>query len=131
MDKSQCLNIFNQKLREFVNDLIAVFPNDTDLYSFKTSLNMIGLVNERQMLDLFIRFVHKSYKTQILNRDESFFLTHTYNDEISHAGDNNMTNQLIAKIKSYWADMSPENKGIVWTYFEVLIRLAEKYVSLK
>lgn len=131
MDKSQCFNIFNQKLREFVNDLIAVFPNDTDLYSFKTSLNMIGLVNERQMIDLFIRFVHKSYKTQILNRDESFFLTHTYNDEISHAGDNNITSQLIAKIKSYWVDMSPENKDIVWTYFGVLIRLAEKYVSFK
>lgn len=131
MDKSQCLNIFNQKLREFVNDLIAVFPTDTDLYSFKTSLNMIGLVNERQMIDLFIRFVHKSYKTQILNRDESFFLTHTYNDEISHAGDNNITSQLIAKIKSYWVDMSPANKDIVWTYFGVLIRLAEKYVSFK
>ena len=131
MDKSQCLNIFNQKLREFVNDLIVVFPSDTDLYSFKTSLNMIGLVNERQMIDLFVRFVHKTYRTQILNRDESFFLTHTYSDEISHTEDNNVTTQLIAKIKTYWADMSHGNKDIVWKYFEVLIRLTEKYISLK
>ena len=131
MDKKQCLNIFNQKLKELVNDLIVVFPNDTDLYSFKTSLNMIGLVNERQMIDLFVRFVHNTYKAQILSRDESFFLTHTYSEEISHAGDDNVTNQLIAKIKSYWAEMSAENKNVVWKYFEVLIRLAEKYVALK
>ena len=131
MDKTQCLNLFNQKLKEFVNDLIAVFPNDTDLYSFKTSLGMIGLVKERQMIDLFVRFVHNSYKTQILQRDESFFLTHSYAEEISQAGDQSMTNQLITKIKSYWSEMSADNKEIVWKYFDVLIRLAEKYVSLK
>lgn len=131
MDKTQCLNLFNQKLKEFVNDLIAVFPSDTDLYSFKTSLGMIGLVNERQMMDLFVRFVHNSYKTRILSRDESFFLTHAYTEEISHTGDHSMTNQLIAKIKSYWSEMSVDNKEVVWKYFEVLIRLAEKYVSLK
>lgn len=129
MDKKKCLELFNIKLREFVNDLIVVFPNDSDLYSFKTSLNMIGLVNERQMIDLFVRFVHSAYRSQILSRDETFFLAHNYADELNSMSDQNVTEQLIQKIKSYWSDMSADNREIVWKYFEVLIKLTDKYTS--
>ena len=128
MDKAKCLELFNMKLKEFVNDLIVVFPQDSDLYSFKTSLNVIGLVNDKQMIELFIQFVHNVYRSRIMNRDESFFLTHTYTEEVTHMADQNVTQQLIDKIKSYWSEMSEQNKNTVWQYFEVLIKLTDRYI---
>jgi hypothetical protein len=134
MRKEECVNLFNVKLKEFINDLITVYPQDEDLYKFKTSVNMLLLVNEKQVIKIFKDFVYPKYKDHILNRDEKFFLTHDYTDDVSAVGATEQspefTDQLIVKIKSYWETMKDENKNIIWNYFTLLIKLVEKYISM-
>jgi hypothetical protein len=131
MKKEDCIKLFNTKLKEFLNDLISVYPSDDDLYKFKTSLNMLNIVNEKQGLKYFKEMVYDKYSQRILDRDENFFLTHTYSEEISQTENMEMevTSQLIDKVKTYWATMNDENKVVVWNYFILLIKLCEKYVE--
>ena len=127
MRKEECLNMFNTKLREFVNDLSRVYPDDPDLIKFKTSINMMLLVSDKDIIKMFKEFVHDKYNDRILIKDEDFFMKHDYNDVVDQNVD--LTDQLIEKIKSYWTGMSCENKGTVWTYFTILIKLCGKYYS--
>ncbi len=132
MRKDECVNLFNVKLKEFINDLITVYPQDDDLYKFKTSISMLLLVNEKQAIKIFKDFVYPKYKDHILNRDEKFFLTHDYTEDVNGVSEQapEFTDQLIVKIKSYWETMTDDNKNIIWNYFTLLIKLVEKYNSM-
>jgi hypothetical protein len=134
MRKEECVNLFNVKLKEFINDLITVYPQDNDLYTFKTSISMLLLVNDKQVIKIFKDFVYPKYKDHILNRDDTFFLDHDYTDDMSAVGvaeqSPEITDQLIVKIKSYWTTMDDDNKNVIWNYFTLLIKLVGKYISM-
>jgi len=128
MRKEECVNVFNTKLREFINDLIRVYPADEDLKKFKTTINMLLVISDKQIIKLYNDYVYTKYKTQILSKDEEFFMKHDYKDEINSSDlSYEFTDQLIDKIKSYWCSMTDDNKKIVWTYFTLLTKLCEKY----
>ena len=128
MRKEECVNIFNTKLREFISDLIRVYPEDEDLKKFKTSINMLLVMSDSQIIKLYNEYVFSKYQTQILNKDEEFFMNHDYKDEVNNIEESyEFTEKLINKIKSYWSTMTEDNKKIVWTYFTLLTKLCEKY----
>ena len=128
MDKNNIISVFNTQISSFINDLILVYPNDNDLYTFKTSMKMLLLVDEKKVINMFKEFVYSKYKVQIEKRDSDFFLQNNYDDIVAQTKTDTpeITAQLINKIKSYWISMSNENKEVVWKYFTVLIRLCEK-----
>lgn len=128
MRKDEIAGIFNGKIREFLNDLIIVYPNDDDLKKFKASINVILVVSDTQLLSLYKDMVYDKYKNNILNKDEDFFLKHDYHDvKEKSIHSQEFTDQLIEKIKSHWSTMTVENKRVVWTYFILLTKLCEKY----
>ena len=132
MDKNNLISMFNTQITSFINDLILVYPDDKDLYTFKTSLKMLLLYDDKKVINMFKEFVYSKYKVQIENKDSEFFLQNDYEDIIAqtNADTPEITAQLINKIKSYWVSMSNENKEIVWKYFTVLIKICEKLESI-
>ena len=132
MDKNNLISMFNTQITSFINDLILVYPDDKDLYTFKTSLKMLLLYDDKKVINMFKEFVYSKYKVQIENKDSEFFLQNDYEDIITrtNADTPEITAQLINKIKSYWMSMSNENKDIVWKYFTVLIKVCEKLESI-
>jgi hypothetical protein len=73
--------------------------------------------------------VYSRYRTQILNKEEEFFINHDYVEERGEHSEE-FTERLISKIKSYWKTMTAENREIVWSYFTLLTKLCEKYDTL-
>lgn len=132
MDKNNIVSVFNTQITSFINDLISVYPNDNDLYTFKTSIKMLLLYDENKVINMFKEFVYSKYKLQIENRDSDFFLQNDYKDILAQTKTDTpeITVQLINKIKSYWVSMSNDNKEVVWKYFTVLIKLCEKFESI-
>lgn len=129
MNKEECINLFNTKLKEFINDLNRAYPNDDDLLKFKASMNVLLLVNQRQLMKMYTDMVYVKYKTPILNKEESFFMNHSYEEERGQHSEE-FTERLIVKIKSYWSTMTDDNKEIVWSYFVLLTKLCDKYVNM-
>lgn len=132
MRKEACVNLFNTKLREFIGDLARVYPEDNDLIKFKTTINMLLLVNDKNIIKIFNEFVYEKYQSKILNKDEDFFMKHDYTEELNSTADAapEFTESLINKIKSYWENMTHENKEVVWTYFILLVKLCGKYNTI-
>ena len=131
-DKSEIVKTFNEKLVEFVKDLILLY-NDNDLYNFKNSINMVNMIDERKPIKIFRDVIVNKYKKQLFTKDEQFFLEHHYDDEMAcreKKEEVDMSTNLVVKIKSYWKHLTNENKEIIWKYFKILVILCEKYFEL-
>jgi hypothetical protein len=127
-DSKELLSCFNKKISEFGRDLASLYPSDTDILSFKTTLACMMLVDERKSERLFHSYVVVPYGDRLLRRDESFFLHSKEIDEVvdSHTEFPEMTQALLNKLRQYWSQMSEEDKTAVWNYFKVLSMLSRK-----
>lgn len=122
--------LFNNKLNEFLKELISTFPEDPDFKLFQTSVRVIKLANEKKPLELFNSGLTPDYKENIRSRNEKFFLDNDYSDVLSNPNltntDDDVNNKLINKLKGYWSKLDEDNKNIVWQYFSILLKICDK-----
>lgn len=123
-------DMFNDTLSNFIKDLINVFPDDNDFKLFKTSSNMVKLASVKKPLELFNLGLTPEFKQNIRDKNEDFFLNNDYSDVLNNEElkkvDNDINNELISKLKDYWKELSNDNKGTVWKYFTILLKLCDK-----
>lgn len=119
------LDKFNDTFKEFLDDLIRIFPDDSDFRLYEIILNTALNNDKLLVINVFNKYVTEAYGEKILQKDDEFFMTHTYD----HLLNKNNAEYMIEKIKSYWTQMDDETKDIVWKYFRVLILLDKKYRS--
>ena len=125
-DSSKWISCFNTKFEEFMKDLIATFPEDKDFVMFKQSYNLLKIVDEKKPIQMF-RVYGPKYQERIVNQDENFFLEHDFKEEINQAGNmNNLSTDLLIKLKGYWKTLNKENKEIIWKYLSLLYKINEK-----
>lgn len=123
-DKHKYNEMFNNKMSEFIKDLIEVFPNDKDFKLAKNSFNLCKLTDEKAPAKLYHDMI-KPFKQHILAKNDSFFLTNDYSDIIQN--DTDVSTELIIKLKSYWVSLR-EEKDVVWQYLTLLTRISDKCV---
>jgi hypothetical protein len=121
--KRKIVTCFNTKFGEFLRDLSNTFPEDNDFKVFRNGFNLLKLASENQPIQTF-KFFAEPYKSKILEKDENFFLQNKFEKEmLTVEAQENVTEELIEKLKGYWATMSDENKEIVWNYLQLLLKL--------
>ena len=108
-------DLFNRKLYEFVDDLVAIYPALNDLRVFKASLYAVNMMDPGYSRRYFRENFGIPFEKQIMARDEKFFLQ---KDEYKD-GDVD----IVSRIKTLWVDMLPYNKDTVWKYMQVLVYL--------
>jgi hypothetical protein len=114
---------FNETFKEFLQDLIRVFPDDADFRMYEVGVNTTMAYWPTYIAEMFHKKVTVLYGDKILAKDNSFFLTHNYEEVKNEHQD---ASQMIEKLKDYWANMTDSNKDIIWKYFRVLIHLTRK-----
>lgn len=122
------LEKFNDTFQEFLNDLCVAYPSDGEFRICKTLLGTALLADKSLIHRFFYNKIVCQYENHIAERNDQFFLAKDYsgwNEKISGA------NRVIDKIKLCWADMSDENKDVVWRYMRVLTALAKKVVQVE
>lgn len=110
---------FNQIFLEFLQDLVYVFPSDTDLRGYLLAIKAGLLLRKEIVCSVF----HKHlliYEDQVLRKDESFFLEKDFSEFHSNKVD---VRQLVHKLKGYWDVLTEDNKETLWRYFKVLMAL--------
>ena len=127
--KDGVCEVFNEKLNEFLNDLLKI-SRDEDIGVFKNSLRLMIVVDKRKPIRLFKKHVIDKYDEQLKKRDEAFFLAEDYNDVGIDEGFD-LTNQLVNKIKEFWRNMTPDNKEVIWKYFNIISLLCHKFHAMK
>ena len=123
------LNAFNQKFEEFLGDLVNVFPEDTDFRMFKNSFNLVKNIDDRKVMTLFIQH-SPMYRDHILAKNDAFFLGTDFGEIYKKdMNENNITLELINKLKNLWRELNEENRKFVWKYFTLFLALQDKYVA--
>jgi hypothetical protein len=123
MNKEMFYELFNNKIVEFVKDLIIVLPNEKDFKLFKNSLQLLITTDKTQPRKIFDLVITKyGLKEKILLKDEKFFLEGG-TEEL--AGQENVSLDLIAKLKQYWVELK-EDKETIWSYLILLCKISDK-----
>jgi hypothetical protein len=116
--------IFIQQTDNFMNELCNIFPSDGELLLFREKYYLVKNANSKLILDYFVIYIYP-FKTQILEKDENFFLEGGGQDELKDSSGLKFRDN----IKKLWiSKMSDENKEIIWKYFRVFVLLCEKYI---
>jgi hypothetical protein len=123
MSTTVSLKRFNKQVDNFLVALKKIFPERKEFSIFEAQMEGARMINKRIVIDSFITYVYP-FKGQIMNKDESFFLQEgnvgVKKDYMSHA----------LNLKDLWLNsLRPENKEMVWKYFQVMILLAEKSIN--
>jgi hypothetical protein len=118
--KAKILTNFHNNYIQFFNEMIDLFPNDSDLITIRTLLKT--QISSTDVMTIFINRI-LPIKKMVVDRDDSFFLEKC-----------NLFDELdptkVNHFKKIWqSNISNEDKDIIWKYFDVLIILTEKYLS--
>jgi len=141
------LTRFNNQLVQLLQFLktIECLERKKGVSLFEMKLEGIKLADSKKPLECFLKYVYP-YKEAIMKRDESFFVqdfegkvakfsqdAKAQNDELlQDAGDDEFILHQALNIKQFWeSEIDDNQKKIIWTYFQVLVKLTERYVAAK
>lgn len=126
---------FGNLFEEFLSDISHAYPEYPNFAYFLSGLKMMRLVGkDRYVLDCFMDYV-SPYAAKIRQRDESFFLQHTFSDLTAEGGaleeapGENFITSEIAKIKGIWRSADQTTKDCIYDYFSKLLRIGEAVVK--
>jgi len=123
-DNVKFSNIFNKTFSDFLADLVVAYPSDPDFKTFKHSFNILKSVDQFKGIKTFKKYVIE-YRKQIVEKDSDFFMKEDFKNVAAEKQD--VTNELISKLKNYWTSMSEDNKESVWGYLLVLLKTSDRY----
>lgn len=122
MSKKVFVDAFFNQFGDFLDQLIKVLPDDTDLPAYKAGLGLLQRTNPTLVIKE--TFTHMGpFETVIRARNEDFFLTHEF-------AEYDTLEQVISKIKSLWVGLSENNKNCVWGYLTILLDISKRYNTL-
>ena len=110
------VDAFNKQMLNLLTDLSKIYPDNLHLKSVKNSLFLLIKTSPRKPITTYYTEVYV-YKDKIDNEDEDFFLNFNLKGTILEEFD---------YIKEIWKEATIENKNILWKYFKVFNKLAEK-----
>jgi hypothetical protein len=121
MSRKIFLDAFYGQFHDFLDQLIRVFPDDSDFPAYKSGLTLLQKTNPKLVPEQV--FIHVTpFEQGIRARDEKFFLEHQFPDY----ADDNALDLIISKMKDLWTTLSTTSKTVVWDYLILLLDLAKR-----
>jgi hypothetical protein len=128
-NKSAIKKAFYKTTDALFDDILKISKNNDNYKKLRSYYNQYSLVkdmNSKFIIDSFVLSVYP-FKEQIENRNEEFF---TSNEFIKDAVVDTSDFNFAVSLKKMWkTNLSDENKKIIWDYFNVLMKLCQKYIS--
>ena len=120
------LTAFNSQLINFIQYLETKFPDNVQIKSYGTSIELLKKVNPRKLVEGFYEFVYP-YKKEIMDSNESFFMNKDYTEDVG--GDSDSMLEAI-QLKEIWNTASDDVHSQIFRYFQLLCLLTEKCIQV-
>jgi hypothetical protein len=124
MSRKIFLDAFYNQFSDFLDQLISVFPNDSDFPTYKSGLLLLQKTNPKLVPEQVLIHVTPFEKT-LRARDERFFIDYNFTEY----GNDDALGMIISKMKEQWTTLSEHNKKCIWDYTNLLLDLARKYIE--
>ena len=116
------LKAFTTQISNLIIELYEVLPYNKDIALNKTAIELLISTNPRIIYNAFNTYV-LPYKSQIMERDDAFFLNETIR---STDAVNRQIVKTLTILRNSWSKLTESTQDNVWLYFGVLIRLSER-----
>jgi hypothetical protein len=130
----QILKTFLDQFNQFLEDIVAVFPNDKELVSGKMYFEGLRKINPRVIITYWKYLVADKYDENVETENIDFFINKNYNEDIETIakarnwdGDYSYINNKIEAIRDQIVKLSDTNKKITMKYIINLTRLSKLY----
>jgi hypothetical protein len=127
--KSASLKAFNTHFDEFVEDIINVFPDNTDIRSAKNLVLMSRKANVTLIVKVWHSYIYSQYKKEIDSGDLDFFINKDYGKDFTGVSNASDIMKSIDSLRAPIKDMSDANKEHSLKYIQNLCKLSELYNS--
>ena len=116
---------FYKNLKEFLKELIAVFPEDDSIKVISSSINLSIMDDDNySLISMFYKSLNP-LEEYIINRDEMFFNIEP--GDFWKKGTQQF--RLFTKLNECFIQLSGGNKKIIWDYLTVIYGLSKKIYS--
>ena len=127
---SMILTGFNDHFIEFVNDIISVFPNDTDILQAKNSFALIRKANPKMIIKIWQKFVVEKYADAIDKGDISFFVDKDYSDDLSNTDNSDKIMEAINRLRNPIKLMNDVDRAKTIKYMQNLKKLSTLFHNI-
>jgi len=129
-DKTTILRAFNTHFFEFVDDIIRIFPDKTDLSVSKTSFETIKRANPTAIVKAWKLYVQTPYVEPIERGDITFFFEKDYSVDLEGVHNANSIMAIIDTFRQPVREMSESNKTHTMKYIQNLSKLSQMYSEM-
>jgi hypothetical protein len=129
-DKSTILKTFNQTFFDFMNDVISIFPENTDIVTGKKFFELTKKANPTIIIKIWNSSIYTPYKDAINAGDVTFFFEKNYEEDLGNFENANEVLKFIDSFREPIRLMSDTNKAHSMQYIQILSKLSDVYVSL-
>jgi hypothetical protein len=129
-DKSTILKTFNQTFFDFMNDIIAIFPENTDIVAGKKFFELTKKANPTIIIKIWHSAIFKPYSDVIQAGEINFFFEKNYEEDLGEFENANEVLKFIDSFREPIRMMSDTNKAHSMNYIQILSRLSEVYCTM-
>jgi hypothetical protein len=129
MNKSEILSAFNTHLLEFLNDIITIFPNNSDIQVTYTSLNAMKKANPKLIVSVWKEHIADNYKNEIVKGNIDFFLNKDYASDVGDAENAKYILEKINILREPIKKLGEDNLNKTIKYIQNLTKISELYYS--
>jgi hypothetical protein len=128
-DRSTILKTFNSQFFDFMDDLLVVFPDNSEILTARKYFDTIKKANPTAILKAWFTYVYSPYKQVIDEGNISFFFEKDYQSDLSIIANSGEIMQMIDRIRSPLRVLSDENKSHTAKYVQILSKLSSVYAN--
>jgi len=135
MNKSTISKSFNTLFFDFLDDIINIYPENTNIKIAKEKFDFIRKANTTILIKFWKIHVYDCYSTQINQGDINFFLEKDYSADINKdtgidkGFSNDKILSMIENVRETIRDMDDVNRAHSAKYIMNLSKLSELYAS--
>lgn len=129
MDKKTLLKAFNDHFDEFVQDIVTIFPDNLDIRSAKSSIQLLRKANPKLLIGIWNSYISSKYADQIEAGDISFFIDNDYTDDVSAMESSTQIMEAVDKLRQPIRDMGDDNREKTMKYIQNLKKICDLYFT--
>jgi hypothetical protein len=126
-DKSTLLKTFNIQLFAFLDDVIEIFPENTDIAIARKSFETIKKANPTIIAKVWLSYIYTPYKEVIDGGDITFIYEKDYANDLNSVANSGEVLRVIDTLREPIRTMSDTNKGHTMKYIQLLSKLSFMY----
>jgi len=129
-NKTTILRSFNTHFFDFLDDIISIYPDNSEISSARVSFDTIKRANPTAIAKAWYLYVYLPYKDVIDTGNITFFFEKDYSADLGTLANANEIMKIIDKIRAPIKAMDDTNKAHSAKYIQNLSKLSIVYNDL-